>query len=186
MRRALRRSPADEDSYTRPMRLWLLRHAKSSWGDPKLADHDRPLTTRGERDAARMNAYLNEKAIRPVLVVCSSALRARQTLAGVLPGLGTEFGVRIEPELYTFDAASLLERLRATPVDVASVMLVGHNPAIQELTLLLAGRRSAHDDVEGKYPTCALAEIELPPMAWNDVSRGVGSLTRFVTPRSLG
>jgi phosphohistidine phosphatase len=168
------------------MRLWLLRHAKSSWSDPDLADHDRPLDPRGERDAERMGAYLDRESIRPSLVVCSSGLRARQTLAGVLAGLGTELDVCIEPGLYTFDAAALLERLRAIAGDVSSVMLVGHNPAIQELTLLLAGRGSGLGEVEGKFPTCALAEIELPPMTWHDVGRGVGTLIRFVTPRSFG
>jgi phosphohistidine phosphatase len=169
------------------MQLWLLRHAKSSWGDPDLADQDRPLAPRGERDAVGMRAYLDQEAIRPALVLCSSGLRARQTLAGVLTGLGTELDVRIEPGLYTFDATSLLERLQAIPGgDVSSVMLLGHNPAIQDLTLLLAGRGSALGDVQGKFPTCALAEIELPPMPWNDVGPGMGTLTRFVTPRSFG
>jgi phosphohistidine phosphatase len=168
------------------MRLWLLRHAKSDWGDPDLADHDRPLASRGERDAARMSAYLDQEAIRPALVLCSSGLRARQTLVGVLAGLGTEIDVRIEPGLYTFDATALLERVRSIPVgDVSSVMLVGHNPAIQDLTLLLAGRGSGLGDVKAKFPTCALAEIQLPPTAWHDAGRGVGTLRRFVTPRSL-
>jgi phosphohistidine phosphatase len=169
------------------MRLWLLRHAKSSWGDPELADHDRPLSPRGERDAAGMRAYLDKEDIRPALVVCSSGLRARQTLAGVLTGLGTGLEVQIEPELYTFDAASLLDRLRTIPSDdVPSVMLVGHNPAIQDLTLLLAGRGSGLSDVGEKFPTCALAEIELPSSAWQEISQGVGTLMRFVTPRSFG
>jgi phosphohistidine phosphatase len=168
------------------MRLWLLRHAKSSWDEADLADHDRPLAPRGERDAVRMSAYLDQESIRPALVVCSSGLRARQTLAGVLAGLGTELEVRIEPELYRFDATALLDRLQSIPGDVSSVMLVGHNPAIQDLTLLLAGRGSGLGDVEGKFPTCALAEIELPPMAWHDVGPGVGTLTRFVTPKSFG
>ncbi|MGH2597428.1 MAG: SixA phosphatase family protein [Actinomycetota bacterium] len=169
------------------MRLWLLRHAKSDWSDPDRADHDRPLAPRGERDAERVGTYLDREAIRPALVLCSSGLRARQTLVGVLVGLGTEIDVRIEPGLYAFDATALLERLRAIPPgDVSSVMLVGHNPAIQNLTLLLAGRGSGLGDVKAKFPTCALAEIELPPMAWHDVGHGVGTLRRFVTPRSLG
>jgi phosphohistidine phosphatase len=168
------------------MRLLLLRHAKSSWEDADLADHDRPLAPRGARDAAQMSSYLDREAIRPTLVVCSSGLRARQTLAGVLAGLGIELDVRIEPELYTFDAAVLLERIHAIPGDVTSAMLVGHNPAIQDLTLLLAGRGSDLSVVQGKFPTCALAEIDLPPMSWNDVGPGVGTLMRFVTPRSIG
>ena len=72
------------------------------------------------------------------------------------------------------------------PATFLRVMLIGHNPAIQELTLLLAGRGSGLGDVEHKFPTCALAEIELSPMAWHDVGPGAGTLTRFVTPRSLG
>ena len=168
------------------MRLWLLRHAKSSWDDPDIADHDRPLAPRGERDAAMMGAYLDREAIRPALVVCSSGLRARQTLAGVLAGLGTEIDVRIEPGLYTFDATVLLGRLQAIPGgDVSSAMLVGHNPAIQDLTLLLAGRGSGLRDVQGKFPTCGLAEIDLPSTAWRELSGGVGTLMRFVTRRSL-
>jgi phosphohistidine phosphatase len=168
------------------MRLWLLRHAKSSWDDQALADHERPLSSRGERDAERMCAYLADEAIRPAIVVCSSALRARQTFAKVLESLGTELDVRIEPELYTFDVAGLLERLQMVPDDVSSVMLVGHNPAIHDLTLLLAGRGADLADVQEKFPTCGLIEIELPPTPWSDIGPGVGTLTRFVSPRSLG
>ena len=168
------------------MRLLLLRHAKSSWGNADLADHDRPLAPRGVGDATRMSSYLDGEAMRPELVMCSSGLRARQTLAGVLAELGTELVVRIEPGLYTFDVAVLLDRIHAIPDDVSSAMLVGHNPAIQDLTLLLAGRGSDLSDVRGKFPTCALAEIDLPRMPWNEVGPGVGTLMRFVTPRSLG
>ena len=120
------------------MRLWLLRHAKSSWDDAGVRDEDRSLAPRGERAADRMRAYLETNDITPDLVLCSSALRARQTLARVLPALGPDLEVRIEAALYTFDAGVLIDRLRLVPAEAASVLLVGHNPALQDLAGRLA------------------------------------------------
>jgi phosphohistidine phosphatase len=168
------------------MRLWLLRHAKSSWGDPSVEDRDRPLAPRGERAADRMREYVVAEGIRPALVLCSSALRTRQTLARVLPALEPELEVRVESSLYTFDATPLLERLRAVPDDVASVLLIGHNPAIHELAVMLAARGDRLDQLAQKYPTGALAEIELPASSWHGVGERSGELTRFVVPRVLG
>jgi phosphohistidine phosphatase len=166
--------------------LWLLRHAKSSWNHPGLEDLNRPLASRGERAADRMRDYLNTEGIRPALVLCSSALRTRQTLARVLSALGQELEVRIEPSLYTFDAALLLDRLREVPEGVASVMLIGHNPAVQELSLMLVARGDQLDELAEKYPTAALAEIEFPSRSWHEVDKKPGELTRFVIPRELG
>src|SRR3990172_10772601 len=135
------------------MRLWLLRHAKSSWADPSAQDEDRPLAPRGERAAARMGEHLGALDIRPELVLCSSALRARQTLARVLPGLGTALEVRIEQTMYTFDADVLLERLRDVSPEVSSVLLVGHNPALQDLAVRLADRSDRLDELALKFPT---------------------------------
>lgn len=167
------------------MRLWLLRHAKSSWDEAGLADHDRPLAPRGERDADRMGAFLARQRIRPALVLCSSGLRARQTLARVLPSLGDRLDIRIEPDVYTFDPAPLLERLRAVPHGVPSVMLIGHNPALQELALTIADRGDGLGQMTTKFPTCALAEIELSVDSWLDVAPGTGSLLRVTVPRRL-
>lgn len=168
------------------MRLWLLRHAKSSWDDPGLDDRDRPLAPRGERAADQMRDYIAAAGIRPALVLCSSALRTRQTLARVLPALGPELEVRIEPSLYTFDAEPLLDRSRAIPEGLASAMLIGHNPAIQELAVGLASTGDRLDQLAQKYPTGALAEIEFPAGSWNEVGTTPGKLTRFVVPRELG
>ena len=98
----------------RNVRVWLLRHAKSSWEDPGLSDVDRPLAGRGERAAERMARYLATEGIRPELVLCSPALRARQTLELVRSSLGDP-EVSIEPELYTFDPEPLVARLRSVP-----------------------------------------------------------------------
>lgn len=167
------------------MRLWLLRHAKSSWDDPGLEDRDRPLAPRGERAADRMRDFVVAEGIRPALVLCSSALRTRQTLARVLPGLEPELDVRIESALYTFDAAPLLERLRGVPEGVASVMVIGHNPAIHELAVMLASSGDRLDQLTQSYPTAGLAEIELRAGPWQDVGAAQGELIRFVVPREL-
>lgn len=168
------------------MHLWLLRHAKSSWYDPGLEDRDRPLAPRGEQGADRMRDYFVAEGIRPALVLCSSALRTRQTLARVLSAFEPELEVRIEASLYTFDADPLLARLRVIPEGVSSVMLIGHNPAIQELAVMLAARGERLDQLAQKYPTGALAEIELPAGSWPEIGKTPGELTRFVVPRELG
>jgi phosphohistidine phosphatase len=169
---------------TERMRLWLLRHAKSSWDDPGLDDRDRPLAPRGEQSADRMSDYLRSSGIRPEVVLCSSALRTRQTLARVLSALGPELEIHVEPGLYTFDAASLLERVRWIP-DGISAMLIGHNPAMQELALRLAARGDKLDALAQKYPTGALAEVEFPSGPWLEIATTTGELTRFVVPREL-
>jgi phosphohistidine phosphatase len=167
------------------MHLWLMRHAKSNWDDSRLEDRDRPLASRGERAADLMRNYVAAERIRPALVLCSSALRTRQTLARVLPALGPELEVRVEASLYTFDAGQLLDRLRAIPEGVAPVMLIGHNPAIQELAITLAASGDRLEQLAMKYPTAALAEIELPTDSWHEVGERSGALTRFVVPREL-
>jgi phosphohistidine phosphatase len=166
--------------------LWLLRHAKSAWDDPALADRDRPLAPRGTRAAAAMAGYLATSDVRPQLVLCSGGLRARQTLAAVLPSLGGELEVRVEPGLYTFDAEILFQLLRRVADDVDAVLLVGHNPAFQDLALGLAGSGPARDRTAEKLPTCALVTIELPDAPWASLIQGDGALTGLLTPRDLG
>jgi phosphohistidine phosphatase len=133
-----------------------------------------------------MRDYLNTEQIRPALVLCSSALRTRETLARILPGLGHELTVRIEPSLYSFDADALLERLRDVPSDVGSVMLIGHNPAMQELASLLAREGNHLDELREGFPTAALAEVDLGVGSWAELAAGSGRLTRFIVPRELG
>ena len=134
-----------------------------------------------------MGARLAKEQVRPALVLCSPALRARQTLARVLPFLGDDLDVRIEPGLYVFDPCPLLRRLREVADDATSVMLVGHNPAMQELALTLTaqGDEGMRHEVATKFPTGALAEIELRVDAWRDVAPGAGTLVRLVVPRAL-
>src|SRR4051794_26437716 len=118
-------------------RLYLLRHAKSSWKDPGLADHDRPLAGRGRRAAKAVARHLREQGIDPELVLCSTARRARETLERLEPALGRG-AVRVEPVLYGADAGALLEHLRGVSDAVGSVLVIGHNPGLQRLALGLA------------------------------------------------
>ena len=116
-------------------------------------------------------------------MLCSSAVRTRETLGLILPALGPELTIRIEPRLYGADPEELLEIVRGVR-DASGVLLIGHNPAMQELAIALASRGDRLDELTTKFPTGALAEIRLPG-AWGDVAEGSGELTRFVTPREL-
>jgi phosphohistidine phosphatase len=162
-------------------RLLVLRHAKSSWDDPTAADHERELAPRGRRAAARVEAHLRSSGARVDLVLCSSARRTRQTLELIEPALG-EAEVIIEPALYGASTADLLDRLRRIPEEVAAAMLIGHNPAMQDLALEIGtGDLSG---VRGKFPTAALATFELDG-PWSDLREGGARLVAFVTPREL-
>lgn len=172
------------DEATSARQLWLLRHAKSSWDDPDLPDGERPLAPRGVRAAAAMAAHLSSLDT-PRLVLCSSALRARQTLAAVLPALGDELTIGIDPGLYAFDADALLERLRRVEDNTPSVMLVGHNPALQDLALRLTADGDERTRLERKFPTGALITIEVPDDPWASLGDGAGNIVRFVAPKDL-
>jgi phosphohistidine phosphatase len=151
--------------------LYLLRHAKSSWDDPAPADHDRPLAPRGRRAAKAIGRYLREQGIEPELVLCSSATRAQQTLERA--GLSGS----IEDGLYGAGAHALLARLNQVPDGVASVMLIGHNPGMEDLLALLTS------EAPEKFPTAALATLECPP--WSTLARGSAELIGLVRPREL-
>ena len=154
--------------------LHLLRHAKSDWGDSALPDHDRPLNKRGKR--ARMAVADHVTGWTVDLVVCSTANRARATAKPVVKAL--DCPVRYDAALYAADAAGLLAVVRGLDDEVATVMLVGHNPSMEDFTELLCGETPA-------YPTAALGTVELAVDRWADASPGSGTLTAFVTPEQL-
>ena len=153
-------------------RLYLLRHAKSSWDDPDLADHDRPLSARGRRAADAIGRHLRAEGIEPELVLCSSSTRTRETLARI--GLRTD---EVERELYGASATELIARLRELPPSTESVLVIGHNPGMHDLALALTGEPG------DKYPTGALATIDVDD--WSTIAPGSGRLIDFVRPREL-
>jgi phosphohistidine phosphatase len=165
-------------------RLYLLRHAKSSWDDDTLRDRDRPLAPRGRRATKRIASWARKHNVRPQLVVSSSAVRARETLQGILPGLG-EPEVWIEVALYAASAETLLERVRALPDEAEEAMFVGHNPGLGDLLLLLAEPGKLRERAETKMPTGALATLEADVERWADLEPGGARVVSFVVPRQL-
>ncbi|MGW7363083.1 SixA phosphatase family protein [Streptomyces sp. NPDC054841] len=163
-------------------RLVLLRHAKSAW--PDVADHDRPLAPRGRRDAPAAGRLLRETGCVPDLVICSTARRARETWDLASAQLGTEVPVRYEERVYGADPAELVGVLREVPEGVGTVLLVGHNPGMEDLAGGLTG------DAEGdalarmteKFPTSAFAVLGLSG-GWAALGLGTARLTAFVVAR---
>jgi phosphohistidine phosphatase len=161
-------------------RLHLLRHTKSSWEDPGLADHDRPLAPRGRRTAARIGRHLRDHGVDPALVLCSSARRARETLA--LLELASP--VSVEAGLYGASTRGLLERIRRVPAGLPSLLVIGHNPEIESLAIEIAAEGALRMQLYAKFPTGALATLEFD-RDWADLAWGGARLTAFVRPREL-
>jgi phosphohistidine phosphatase len=165
--------------------LLLLRHAKSDW-DQAREDHERPLAPRGRRAAKRMGAHLAESGVRPDLVLCSTALRARDTWRFAAAALGAEPELELVPELYLASPARILERVRSAPDRCHTLLVVGHNPGFQELAVQLAGGpRSAPGERIGKFPTAALARFTLANGGWRGLAPGKVQLADFVRPSEL-
>ena len=166
-------------------RLLVLRHAKSSWSNAHLGDFDRPLAPRGRRAAETMGAHL-ATLDPPALVLCSSARRAQDTFDFLRPHLPETTDVRIEDDLYGAPAPLLLARLRHVPDGTSSVLLVGHNPGLEDLVRGL-GR---HGDpgliarVHAKFPTAALATLTFD-VPWRKLGAGTATLEAFVVPGDL-
>ena len=171
--------------------LHLLRHAKSSWDDPDQDDHDRPLAPRGARAARLMGRHLRARGFRPASILCSTARRAVDTLGIVLSQLDEAAPsvppVLYERGLYLAGDRILLERLRRMDDAAGDVLLVGHNPDIQNLALALAGHgdREVLARIAAKYPTAGFATLTFDAAHWRDVAPGQGTLVEFVVPKNL-
>ena len=167
--------------------LFLLRHAKSSWGDATIPDHDRPLAPRGEQAVQLIASYISDAGVRPSLVLCSSARRARDTLDAVAAALGDEAKRTVEDDLYGASADELLVRLRVVENATASVLVVGHNPGLHDLAMDLCsdGDPKAMAQLHTKFPTGALARIDLGDTQWHELGQGGAYLASVVVPREL-
>ena len=170
--------------------LLLLRHAKSSWSDPSIPDRERPLRKRGRNAAAILRTAIRSWELVPELVLVSPARRTMETLEALLPLEGSPT-VRVTEALYLASATHMLEILRGVSDPVRNILLIGHNPGLQDLATLLIGRnaiksgRGLGQCLAKKFPTCALAEFTFA-CRWSQIGEAVGTLTRFVTPRELG
>ena len=173
-------------------RIVLLRHAKSSWSDATLADHDRPLAARGLKDARRIAKFVAQSDLRLDLVLCSSALRACQTWAELEKRVEPRFGARITRELYMPSREELLHCLKQVPSQAQIVMIIGHNPALEAFALSLVheGEPSLRAQMLEKFPTAALCAIDLTGgiEEWATLDRvhGLqGRLSGLVRPKDL-
>lgn len=167
-------------------RLIVLRHAKSDWPEG-VADPERPLADRGRLDAPRAGRWLEEEGLLPDRVICSPARRTRETLALVSGVWSFAPPVEYDSRVYAAGIASLLAVVRGAPPSARSVMLVGHNPGMQGLTVALAGDEGSEGDIERvaeKYPTCAIAVLEVPG-TWSALAPGGAQLARFAVPREF-
>lgn len=159
-------------------RLTLLRHAKSSWKDDALPDLDRPLSRRGRQDAPRMGRRLRERGFSPDALIASPAKRARATAKAVAQELGYPVEKILRDEaIYEADLTALLRLIRHLDEAWGHVMLVGHNPGLAELAGFLAG-----SPVE-RFPTCAVAELELDVETWSEAREACAALVLLDYPK---
>ncbi len=167
--------------------LTLLRHAKSGWDDPVARDFDRPLNARGRRAAVTMGRHLRDLGLTFDRVVASPAVRVEETVVEIDRGLGGALSPVWDRRLYLAAPTTLLDVVHECDAAAASLLLVGHNPGLEELTLLLtpdeadALRAAAAE----KYPTATLAELTFDTDDWHAIVPGSGRLTRFVRPRDV-
>ena len=167
--------------------LYLLRHAKSSWSNPSVDDFDRSLNTRGRRACGLVEAYMTRQGIVPDLVLCSAARRARETVEGIAGALDASAPVVFDEALYMATAERLLARVHSVGDDVGAMMMVGHNPSLEDFAGVLVGGsdRAAGCRMKKKYPTAALAIFTLEAARWRDVGRHGSPLDAFIRPCDL-
>ena len=168
-------------------RLTVLRHAKSSWSDRELDDFDRPLNERGWKAARRMGRELADRQFHFDYVVASTAARVRETIDGVQEHFDFRAPIQLESRIYLARVAELMEILHAFPDDSKSAVLVGHNTSAERLVAKLAqdDESGLRKRVEQKFPTAALASIELPVDHWSDVEPGIGRIVELIYPADL-
>jgi phosphohistidine phosphatase len=155
-----------------------MRHAKSSWGDPSLADFERPLNERGRKAAPLVGRFRRKQRLRPDLVLSSPAERARQTAALVIEAAGLKAPLRYDERIYEATPSRLAEVVSQVEEAVGELLLVGHNPGLAGLLELLAGESR-------RVPTAALARVALDVEKWGRLRAGVGRVELFVRPKDL-
>ncbi|MGD9811373.1 MAG: histidine phosphatase family protein [Sphingobium sp.] len=169
--------------------LTLLRHAKSGWDDPVARDFDRPLNAKGMRAAIAMGRKASEEGLEVDRLIASPAARVKQTLDSFFEGLGRVIEPVWDRRIYLASSSTLLDIIRETSADVENLMLVGHNPGLEDLILDLVaddGGSPLRDIVESKYPTASLARMSWNGNNWAGLTASSGlTLDMLVRPRDL-
>ncbi len=167
--------------------LVLLRHFKSSWAEPGLADRDRALAPRGQRDAIAMAETIVARDLAPDRILCSPARRTRETLALLQERIQCDCPIDFLEELYSGPEADYRRIIANRGADAGRLMVIGHNPKIHitAVELIGSGQRGDLEHIEAKYPTGALAAIEFDAKSWHAITEDSGKLTAFIRPREL-
>jgi phosphohistidine phosphatase len=168
-------------------RLLLLRHAKSSWSEPGASDHARPLNRRGQEAAPRIGAYLSRHKLVPDVVLCSTAKRTRETWDLVAAAMRAGPAANYVERLYDAGLRTLVDIFREADPAAKSVLVVGHNPGLQEVAtdLIAAGDLDDRERLREKLPTGGLVVIDFAIADWSSLHTRSGRLERFVVPRML-
>lgn len=169
------------------LRLLLLRHAKSAWDNAASGDFDRTLNARGRLAPPLMGAFMQDNALLPDRILCSSAMRTRETLAGLLPSFADSCAIELTRDLYEVSAQEVFDVLIERGGSAKTLLSIGHNPATQELALglLSRGDNALIDRIENKYPTGALTVIDFDISDWSALKPGSGLLVGFTRPADL-
>jgi len=168
--------------------LTVLRHAKSSWDDAVARDFDRPLNARGQRAAVTVGRHMRSEGLTFDHVVASPAVRIVETVEQVETGYGSALAPEWDRRIYLASASTLLDVVHELPAGADSALLIGHNPGLEDLVLMLVPDRVGdllRDSVEEKFPTAALAMITFDTDDWAAIRSSAGTLVRFVRPRDL-
>jgi phosphohistidine phosphatase len=172
------------------LRLLILRHAKSDWSG-KSEDHERPLAPRGKKAAPQIGAYMRAKGYRPALVLCSTAVRAKQTLELILPSFENEPETQFDRALYLAEWRQLMAEIQSAPTMASPLLLIGHNPGLEQLASALAlqpqtaAERDRAQRMAYKFPTAALAVLDFDVPEWSEIGPGKGRLTDYMRPKDL-
>ncbi len=162
--------------------LVVIRHAKSSWDDPSLTDHDRPLSKRGRDSLKRLRDHIASLGLRPDVVLCSTSQRTRETLDGIRTTLGRRARVELDAKLYGASSGHLISELRRLDDQARTVFLIGHNPGVEDLVDLLVPDAARGGMAIEKFPTAAVAVLTVSG-PWSALQPGHASLDSFWTPR---
>ncbi|MFD2263067.1 SixA phosphatase family protein [Lacibacterium aquatile] len=167
-------------------RLYVLRHLKSDWEDETLDDHDRPLSKRGLRDGSALGAYCARAGIAPDLVLSSTALRTRETLAFVLPYLPKLPQLQLLGGLYLASADDILTQARQYGGQAERILIIGHNDGLHQFAARIynTGPRQSGESLAAKYPTGAFSSFDIPLNRWQDLGWRSGDLQDYWTPKS--
>jgi phosphohistidine phosphatase len=172
------------------VRLLILRHAKSDWSG-QTGDHERPLAARGRKAMPRVAARMRKRGYQPACVLSSTATRAMETAELLMPALGNAAEIRYDRALYLAECPQLLAAIRDAPPDASPLLVVGHNPGLEQLALALArqpqsaAERARREKLVHKFPTASLAVLDFAAEDWSEIKSGTGQLVDYIRPKDL-